>query len=145
MISPNVLISSLKQAGMRITPQRVAICKLLAENETHPTAATIYEQIRLQYPSLSLMTVYNTLNSLVELGVINELGQVGDDKIHYDVDSSPHINLACISCHKIMDVPFPQIHNFDMELSAVSGYKLLGTRLMYYGLCPECQLQSGSV
>jgi Fur family peroxide stress response transcriptional regulator len=139
MTTLETLITTLRQARMRITPQRIAICKLLTETDTHPTAGMIYEQVRAQYPSLSLMTVYNTLNTLVELGVVNALGHVGDDNVHYDVDLSPHINLACIACHKIVDIPFPQIHNFDNELSSASGYKLLGARLMYYGLCPECQ------
>jgi Fur family peroxide stress response transcriptional regulator len=133
------LTTALKQAGMRTTPQRMAICKLLAETDSHPSAAMICEHVREQYPSLSLMTVYNTLNVLVDLGAINVLGHAGDDNVRYDADTSPHINLACISCHRIVDVPSMQIVNLDSEISSVSGYKLLGARMMYYGLCPACQ------
>jgi len=139
MASFELFTSTLKQAGMRLTPQRVAICKLLSDTQDHPTAARIHEQVREQYPSLSLMTVYNTLNALVELGTVNALGNAGDNNIHYDGNTSLHINLACISCHKIVDIACPQIANLDKEISGVSGFKLLGTRMMYYGICPDCQ------
>jgi Fur family peroxide stress response transcriptional regulator len=132
-------ISTLQRSGMRLTPQRIAICKLLSESHDHPTSAMIYDQIRAQYPSLSLMTVYNTLDRLVNLGLVNALGNAGDDNSHYDGNTSSHINLACISCHKIVDMDSPQITNLDHVVSDTSGYKLLGVRMMYYGLCPECQ------
>jgi len=131
--------STLKQTGMRLTPQRIAICKLLSETNTHPTAAMIYELIRGQYPSLSLMTVYNTLNTLVDLGVVNALGNAGDDNVHYDGNTSPHINLACISCHKIEDIDSPKVADLYGEVSNASGFKVLGARMLYYGLCPDCQ------
>jgi Fur family peroxide stress response transcriptional regulator len=133
------LTSTLKKAGMRLTPQRIFICRLLSEANAHPTAAEIYKQIRAQYPSLALMTVYNTLNKLVDLGAINSLGNAGDDNVHYDGNTSPHINLACISCHKIVDSASQKAAELDGEISSVSGFKVLGARLLYYGLCPDCQ------
>jgi Fur family peroxide stress response transcriptional regulator len=135
-------LSTLQRSGMRLTPQRIAICKFLSESKDHPTSVMIYDQIRAQYPSLSLMTVYNTLDRLVNLGLVNALGNAGDDNSHYDGNTSSHINLACISCHKIVDIDSPQITNLDHVVSDTSGYKLLGVRMMYYGLCPDCQNSS---
>jgi Fur family peroxide stress response transcriptional regulator len=132
-------LTTLKSSGMRLTPQRIAICKLLCESKEHPTSSMIFEQIRDQYPSLSLMTVYNTLDRLVNLGLVNSLGTAGDDNTHYDGNTSSHINLACISCHKIIDLTFPQVSNLDQGVSGSTGYKILGVRMMYYGLCPNCQ------
>jgi Fur family peroxide stress response transcriptional regulator len=131
--------SALKEAGLRLTPQRIAICKLLSESREHPTAARIHQALEAEYPSLSLMTVYNTLNTLVDLGVVNALGHAADGNVHYDGDTSPHINLACVSCHRIVDFPSPGLTDLDAEVSTTSGYKLLGARLVYYGLCPNCQ------
>jgi Fur family transcriptional regulator, peroxide stress response regulator len=133
------LISALQQARMRLTPQRMAICKLLTESDEHPSAAMIYEELRPQFPSLSLATVYNTLEALVNLGAVNVLGHAGDDHVHYDADLEPHVNLACISCHRIMDIPSEHIQHLRSEITRTSGYKLLGSRVLYYGLCPECQ------
>jgi Fur family peroxide stress response transcriptional regulator len=138
----SILSSTLKQAGMRLTPQRLAICELLSKTHTHPTAAAIYEQVHSQYPSLSLMTVYNTLNTLVDLGAVNALGNAGDDTIHYDGNISPHINLACISCQKIVDVDSTKVAELDSEVSSTSGFKVIGASLLFYGLCPDCQKQT---
>jgi len=126
---------------MRLTPQRMAICKLLIESNSHPTAAIIYNELRQIYPSLSLATIYNTLDTLVNLGAVNVLGHAGDDHVHYDADMDPHVNLACISCHRIVDIPSEHVQQLDDEISQASGYKLLGARVLYYGLCPQCQVK----
>ena len=139
MTSVEDITCVLKKSGMRLTPQRMAICKFLSETAVHPTAAMIHKEVRNQYPSLSLMTVYNTLNRLVYLGLVNSLGTAGDNNIHYDGNISDHVNLACISCHKIEDIDINDIKNIENEVSVVSGYKILGFRMMYYGLCPDCQ------
>ena len=135
----NTLTTALQQAGMRITPQRVAICELLASSEEHPTAAMIFDELKPRFTSLSLATVYNTLDALVGIGVVNVLGHAGDDKVHYDADTEPHVNLACISCSKIIDIPSEHVTHLDAEITSASGYKLLGARVLYYGLCPSCQ------
>jgi Fur family transcriptional regulator, peroxide stress response regulator len=133
------LTTTLQQAGLRLTPQRMAVCQLLTESDAHPTAAMIYATLKPQFHSLSLATVYNTLDTLVSLGAVNVLGHVGDDNVHYDADTEPHVNLACVSCHKIVDIPSEHVHSMDSEISAASGYKLLGARVLYYGVCPDCQ------
>jgi Fur family peroxide stress response transcriptional regulator len=130
---------TLLDAGLRVTPQRLAVYQLLAETESHPTAQAIHEALRVQYPSLSLATVYNTLEKLVETGVINALGEAGDGAVHYDADTRPHINLACVSCHRVIDLPSQSVQALDREVASSSGYRLLGARVVYYGLCPDCQ------
>jgi len=137
-----LLTDTLKQSGVRITPQRLAIYKLLVESEAHPTASVIYEQIRTQFPSISLMTVYNTLETLVHLGLVNSLGSIGDDNVHYDGNTSSHINLACITCHKIVDINLPENKSQENRVSVASGFQLIGARMMYYGFCPDCQKQT---
>lgn len=139
MNSPQLLIDALQQAGMRLTPQRQAICDLLAASEAHPSAAQIYQALKPRYTSLSLATVYNTLEALVRLGAVNALGSAGDDQTHYDADNSPHVNLACVSCHKIIDISSAHVQQMEGEIVSASGFKLLGARVLYYGLCPQCQ------
>ncbi|HNO31339.1 MAG TPA: Fur family transcriptional regulator [Anaerolineales bacterium] len=133
------LTTALQHAGMRVTPQRVAICELLTTSDEHPTAAMIYDELKPRFSSLSLATVYNTLDTLVGLGVVNVLSHAGDDKVHYDADTEPHVNLACISCSRIIDIPSEHVTHLDSEITAASGYKLLGARVLYYGVCPDCQ------
>jgi len=145
MSNPTTLTTTLQKAGMRVTPQRVAICELLANSHEHPTAAMIYEELKPRFASLSLATVYNTLDALVTLGAVNVLGHAGDDTVHYDADTEPHVNLACISCSRIIDIPSEHVTHLDAEITAASGYKLLGARVLYYGLCPECQKKQAKI
>jgi Fur family peroxide stress response transcriptional regulator len=78
----------------------------------------------------------------VQLGVLNALGSAGDDAVHYDADLRPHINLACVSCHRVIDLPSEHIQNMEQEVVRTSGYRLLGVRMLYYGLCPDCQMKN---
>jgi Fur family peroxide stress response transcriptional regulator len=132
------LTNALQTAGLRLTPQRLAICRLLASSDQHPTAQLIYDTLRPDFPSLSLATVYNTLDTLVSLGAINSLGGAGDDAVHYDADTSPHVNLACTRCHRVIDLPSRYVESLEDEVAATSGYRILGARVLYYGLCPDC-------
>ena len=100
----------------------------------------IYDQLRPEYASLSLATVYNTLEALTRLGAINVLGEIGDsDAVRYDADTDPHIKLAGVRCHRIIDIASSHIHQLAEEVERDSGYALLGSRVIYYGLCPDCQ------
>jgi Fur family peroxide stress response transcriptional regulator len=136
------LLEALQKSGLRLTQQRRAICELLVQSDEHPTAQMIYTQLRRDYPSLSLATVYNTLEALMNIGAINVLGTTGDNAVHYDADTSPHVNLACTSCHRVIDLPSQYVNALDDEVVRNSGYQILGSRVLYYGLCPECQVRA---
>lgn len=134
------MMQSLKTSGFRLTPQRQAICRLLVESKDHPSAQMIYEKLHPQYPSLSLATVYNTLEALTRIGMVNMLGEVGSgDAVRYDADTEPHVNLACVHCHQIIDIENPHVLEIEHEVASSSGYTLLGARVLYYGVCPSCQ------
>lgn len=139
MDKTEILTRSLAKAGLRMTPQRLAICQLIASSKEHPTAYMIYEQLQPEFPTISLATVYNTLETLVNLGVVQELGSAGDDRVHYDADTAPHLNFACLSCHRILDLDSRYVEELDKEVSFHSGFQVLGARLLYYGYCQECK------
>ncbi len=129
----------IRKAGLRATPQRIAICEYLIETDSHPTATDIYMKLKDRFPSLSLATIYNTLDVMVGMGYVNALGSIGDDKVHFDGNVSPHINLACTKCHKIIDLQSELVAQLDSEIDQNSGYRVLGARVLYYGICPQCQ------
>jgi Fur family peroxide stress response transcriptional regulator len=133
------LLQGLKRSGLRLTRQRRAICRALAESRDHPTAQGLYEQVRPGHPSLSRATVYNTLEALARAGLIDELGTAGDGAIHYDANPAPHVNLMCVNCHRVEDYLAARLGGVAREVAAGSGYELRGARVVYYGLCPECQ------
>lgn len=139
MFTESSLLENLRQARLRLTPQRLAICHLLVNNTGHPSAQWIFEQLRPEYPSLSLTTVYNTLEALVGLGAIHNLGNDVSGAIRYDAETTPHANLICTSCNRIIDYHSPHVQNLTDEVKAKSGYQITGARVLYYGLCDECQ------
>ncbi len=138
----DALVQGLKQARLKLTPQRMAILDLLAGNRTHPTAAAIYRQLQPQFPTMSQTTVYNTLQTLVGLGLIHELGQAGDDAAHYDPDTAPHLNVICQMCGKIVDFNETGVVPSLNAVAAQSGFDIQGARIVYYGLCPTCRRKS---
>ncbi|WP_376791228.1 Fur family transcriptional regulator [Thermoflexus sp.] len=133
------MLKGLRESGLRLTPQRVAVCEVLAASRSHPTAYEIYRRLRRRFPTLSLATVYKTLDVLVRLGLVSALGDAGDGMVHYDGDTDPHINLVCLSCHRVQDLESMDVGDLYQQVVARSGYALRGARLVYYGLCPECQ------
>lgn len=136
------LIERLRAAGLRLTPQRLAIYGALVDSKRHPSAQDLYEALEVELPSLSPATVYNTLEVLVEHGLVHEIGDAGDGMIHYDADLEPHVNLICTNCHRIDDFELEAIASVDQVVAAQSGYRVKGARIVYYGLCPECQAQA---
>jgi len=139
MIAPDGLRQQLKKAGLRVTPQRVAIMQTLCGSKDHPTAAKIYEDIRRQHPNLAIGTVYYTLDKLVEAGIVTSIGTVGDDQIHYDGDTTFHSHLACLSCQRIIDKQTPDLEEVMHKIKSDTGFKVTGSCCVYYGLCPDCQ------
>ena len=133
------LRKALSEAHLRLTPQRIEICRFLAESEVHPTAQAIYDDLKEIYPSLSMTTVYGTLDSLVRLGAITSLGNVGDERVHYEVNTAPHVNLACLSCQRIVDMESSTVGDLEKEVQDRIGAKVLSGRVVYYGECIECE------
>ncbi len=131
-------INALSRAALRLTPQRLAICRALVNGQGHPTAAELHQQLCADFPTLSLATVYTTLNTLLALGVIYDLGDAGDGTTHYDAITDPHINLICTRCHQISDLTEDQLEAIRQHVAQRSGYQILGARIAYYGVCPKC-------
>jgi len=136
------LIARLKESEYRLTPQRVELIRLIAASEGHPSASHLYNQIKVQFPTMSLATVYKTLDLLKELGEVLEIG-LRDDS-HYDGNKPyPHPHLICIKCKKIMDGELDStVKNIVQEVERNFGFQILKHQLDFYGICPDCQNKS---
>lgn len=128
----------LGEKGFRLTPQRLAIVTALVSSEAHPTADQIYNEIQSEYPTMSLATVYKTLDTLKDLGEVLEL-QFGAEKARYDGRTpDPHIHLMCRNCGKIQDlIADPVIPEAIAAMKSV-GFQMEGYRFDLFGLCGEC-------
>jgi len=133
----NELISLLKERGYRLTPQRMALLRLIAASEGHPGAAQLYEQISEQFPSMSPATVYKTLAMLKDMGQVLEVDLHGDSR--YDGNRPyPHPHLICTRCGHITDGELQLDQAVIQNLENQSGYRITSPRLSFYGLCPDC-------
>ncbi len=139
MHSTEACVLQLKEAGLRVTPQRLAIYRALVTSDAHPSAQTLIEQLQPELPSLSQATVYNTLQTLTARGLIQEIGKVGDGAARYDGNPAPHINLVCTRCQCVSDVFDVPLDAITEQVIARSRFKVHGVRFTYYGVCPRCQ------
>ncbi len=132
------LQQALQRAGYRMTPQRLAICDVLATSDDHPTPYVVYERVRIQVPTVSVATVYNTLGALRDLGAIVEIG-LGRSEAHYEPNLAPHANLICLQCGRISDFEGLPMQAMADQINTTSGFDIKNTRIDVYGVCRECQ------
>jgi Fur family peroxide stress response transcriptional regulator len=133
------LMSRLREREYRLTPQRVALLRLLAASEGHPSAAQLYDQLKEQFPTTSPGTVYKTLNLLKDLDEVLELGFSDDDNRYDGNKPYPHPHLVCIRCRRITDLEISLAQKLVQEVARQSGFQFVSHRLDFYGLCPDCQ------
>jgi Fur family peroxide stress response transcriptional regulator len=125
-----------KNMPFRLTPQRIMILRLLKEDTSHPKAEDIFNKVRVEYPNVSLKTVYNTLDLLNEKHIIQEL--VIEPRIkRYCPNPAPHHHLYCSSCKKVVDV-FQNIP-VRLEKKQCMRFRIDSNQITFRGVCPECQ------
>lgn len=127
-----------EKAGLvRMTRQRKVILEELRRSTTHPSAEEVYEVVRKRLPRISLGTVYRNLEKLTELGEITKL-TFGGNSNRFDPVSEAHYHIRCSLCDRVVDAPMAQIDHIEEHLSRKTDFKIIGHRLEFYGLCPEC-------
>ena len=136
------LIAKLRTRSCRLTPQRVALVKILAAGTGHPSATQIYEQMRRRFPTTTLATVYKILALLKETGEVLELEFSGAENRYDGKKPYPHPHLICVRCNKIADPKVDALDQVPACVSRSTGYKIVGHRFDIYGICPQCQRKS---
>jgi len=135
--SDAVAIEALRNKGYKATPQRIAICRIALHNREHPTAQRIYNEVKKVHPTVSLATVYKTLQVLRDLDLIQELN-LPQGQTRFDPYIKPHINLICQQCGKIEDLDDPTAREISERVSAATKFKPNGQRIEVYGMCQKC-------
>jgi Fur family peroxide stress response transcriptional regulator len=147
MVDPHArfetLLGRLREQGYRLTPQRIALLRLLAASDGHPSASDLYDQLQAQFPTISPATIYKTLNLLKELDEVLELGFSDDDNRYDGGRPYPHPHLICVRCRKIIDpevdIAEDLVQQMARQVARQSGYQNISHRLDFYGVCPDCQ------
>jgi Fe2+ or Zn2+ uptake regulation protein len=135
--SPDELTGRFRELGLKVTPQRQAVFRALHEDHTHPTAESVYARVAEQMPTISLRTVYQTLNDLAEMGEILHL-ELGTGSARFDANvEEPHHHLVCDGCGMVRDVA-ADTSSIRFEHGLPPGFRVSGTEIVVRGRCDVC-------
>ncbi len=134
------ILERLKEEGLRLTPQRLNVVRIVTSGRNHPSIDEIYREVKKDFPTTSLATIYKTIGVLKDLGEVREI-PVTDSSNRYDGYSDQlHSHLICTQCKRIVDAGInSQIHMIKDELFKDYGFKITSHRLDFFGVCPDCQ------
>ena len=135
--SPAELTEMFRASGRKITPQRQCIFRILQGNTAHPTAESVYEAAREEMDSISLKTVYQTLNDLAEMGEILAL-DLGTGSSRFDPNISSHHHLVCDRCGEIRDLE-GDLHPPTLPPGWEQDFQVARAEITFRGLCPACR------
>jgi Fur family peroxide stress response transcriptional regulator len=126
-----------RERGVRVTPQRMAVYRALAEDTAHPSADRLHERLRRRMPTLSLMTVYRILESLEELGVVRRVSTPGGVS-RFDANTAPHQHLVCRQCGRMSDHHAAELSGLELP-ARLDGFLPQEIDIRIVGLCAACQ------
>jgi Fe2+ or Zn2+ uptake regulation protein len=126
----------------RMTRQRKVILDEVRRENSHPSADEVYEMVRKRIPRISLGTVYRNLEILVEQGEIQKL-ELGGTVKRYDGIPKKHYHIRCIECGRVDDAPVAPLNQLEDALYGATVYTIIGHRLEFMGLCPNCTARGG--
>ncbi len=117
--------------------QREAIRQNLMNRYDHPTAETVYMDIKEEFPNISLGTVYRNLSLLSDLGDIQKITtSAGPDR--FDGNPKPHCHFQCRSCGSVLDIEFENQEELNSRAAKHFPGVIEGNSIQFYGLCPGC-------
>lgn len=126
-----------RQKGLKITPQRLEIFRELASSGEHPTAEAIFNGIKVRMPTVSLDTVYRTLNTLQEHGLIVRV-EVLDERSRYDANLDQHHHLVCVRCNTVQDLYWPDVDQMPLPAEVGDWGNVHQLHAELRGLCRTC-------
>lgn len=131
------LAERLRRAGLKLTPQRLAIFRALRASRSHPTAEEVYREVRVRVPMISRNTIYQTLEALKRVGEISEVG-IGDVAARYEPNQERHDHAVCLGCRTIIDIPDESTRRPRTPRRLGRRFKVLGHRIEFLGYCADC-------
>lgn len=133
------IADELRRAGLKLTPQRLAIVRALVGDDTHPTAQEIFDRLRGDFPGMSFATVYNTLSALASIGRVRALSLGGATR--FDPNVGAHHHAICDRCGAVRDVPLARGEASRVAKQTVleDGFHVDRVERLYRGTCAECR------
>lgn len=128
----------LREKGLKVTPQRIAVYNMLLGTTEHPDAETIYKALEPSNPTMSLATVYKTLDFFKHLGLVQELN-VGEGRSRYDATVQCHPHTVCRVCGRVDDLHLEALTEVAKKLVPDLDFEVECEQLILYGKCSECR------
>jgi Fur family peroxide stress response transcriptional regulator len=127
-----------KNAGLKMTPQRLAIYRYLLETVEHPSADTVFRNVRHTFPNISLDTVNRTLLTLNRIGAAFVVEGTGDAK-RFDANLDDHQHFKCLNCKRIIDFHHAPFDNVEIPTCIKDQFTILRKTVYFEGLCKDCK------
>jgi Fur family ferric uptake transcriptional regulator len=128
-----------RKSGQRTTGQRQLLLEIIRRTEGHLDADEIYRQARQKLPSISLSTVYRSLQLFKALGQVEE-HQLGGARRYYEaMPQAKHYHLVCLGCGRILEFKCSSAERLKSRISREEGFKVTDAEVRLVGYCPECQ------
>ena len=131
------MLVALRAGGLKLTPQRLAILRELADDPTHPTATELFSRLRTELPSMSFATVYNTLSALTEQGLCVARA-LEPGAVRFDPNVEPHDHAVCDSCGLVVDIAGRVRGGSPRTAEPVAGFAVRSVERVYRGWCADC-------
>ncbi|HSE83031.1 MAG TPA: transcriptional repressor [Thermodesulfobacteriota bacterium] len=132
------LIQSLRNKGLKLTPQRMVIFNILSGSEKHFTADEVYQEAKKIYTMLSATTVYRNLEEMVGAGLLSHFRYSGS-AMRYDTNIEQHHHFICTRCGGVKDIYLKTIdYDVDTEKFALDRFRIDGSELYLNGVCEGC-------
>ena len=136
MQTADELTALFRTQGLRVTPQRQAIFRLLHQNDRHPTVDSLYDAARTEMPTISLKTVYQTVHDLEALGQVSLL-DLGTGSVRVDPNvEADHQHLVCSSCGLVRDVPLGEVPPLPAKYR--KEFRTDAVEVIFRGTCEQC-------
>lgn len=132
----------MKETKTRYSKQRELILSNLKNRHDHPSAEMIYQDLKTDYPNLSLGTVYRNLNQLYQNNLINRL-DLGGPTVRFDGNIEPHMHFICEKCHTIYDIETSD-DSIKKQLQSLHDHKIKTIHIKMTGICQKCNSKNAA-
>lgn len=138
------MVSKLREHEFRITPQRMAVLRVLAASKVHPSVEMVYETVKRDFPTTSIATIYKTIHVLKQINEVLEIGFPNGSNRYDGNKPFPHPHVICVRCKKIIDPDLESLKDMTRELINETGFEILSHRLDFFGICGDCKVKEKS-
>lgn len=136
--SPSELTDSFRANGLKVTPQRQLLFRLMHENACHPTADALFAEASSVMPGISLRTVYQTLTDLAAMGELRSL-DLGTGATRFDPNTDDHHHVVCDRCGDVRDVYVSGANGLPVD--GLDGFEVREASILFKGVCPRCAVE----